>query len=719
MSSVRKHTVSMSCLAPAGQFMELVGDFPDWQHPIAMSEVAPGDYQCSVALLPGVYRYKFRLNQRLWLTDPRASLIDASNPFGNAVLVIGGIERPFLFAPDRRHVALDRHGHLTVQIELPLPVETPIDLIVEAPRHGERHARFFEVASQRGVRLLRADLRWPLLAHPETRARLGFSTHPVTIFEVPRLIEEPDSPAPTSGSPHRAFDPLAAGRRLPTSTMARPEKARIAGANRNAGIRGRAGEEESAPAERRLRIDEAPDWLDSAVFYSVLIDRWHRGRHSPALPWAHARTTPSGPGVFYGGDFAGLGEHLDHLVRLGVNGIVLTPVHPAPSPLRRAATNLLSVDTALGGEEGFRRLLDLAHARGLKVVVEAAITHLSARHPLFTRLVRDQARSDYADWFQVRRFPVSERAASSYAHLPGHPECPAIDLTREAPRRHVTRALNGLIKHGVDGLLLHGLSEAPADLWRHLRARLRHLNPNLLFWGQAAGDNLANFAGAAGVDAVHDTRHRASLLDFFGSESIDADAFCRRVAFDEARLGPLPPSFFVQALDTLDTPRFLGAALLQARLRLALTWLFLRPGPISITYGTELGAGFLDSALAARNAWRDRPPMPDLNGDLTLTGHLIASLASIRRQLRPLRDGVFAARAFAERGLWIERRCGAQSVRAYLNVGRFPIAMPLPPEGARPLLDVNVPPGVPADVLPADAARLFAVGLPLPGCAVP
>ncbi|MBQ4334148.1 MAG: glycogen-binding domain-containing protein [Myxococcaceae bacterium] len=77
MSSVRKHTVSMSCLAPAGQFMELVGDFPDWQHPIAMSEVAPGDYQCSVALLPGVYRYKFRINQRLWLTVPRASLIDA------------------------------------------------------------------------------------------------------------------------------------------------------------------------------------------------------------------------------------------------------------------------------------------------------------------------------------------------------------------------------------------------------------------------------------------------------------------------------------------------------------------------------------------------------------------------------------------------------------------------------------------------------------------
>ena len=715
MSSVRKHTVSMSCLAPAGQFMELVGDFPDWQHPIAMSEVAPGDYQCSVALLPGVYRYKFRLNQRLWLTDPRASLVDASNPFENAVLVIGGIEWPFLFAPDRRHVALDRHGHLTVQIELPRPVESPIDLIVDAPPHGERIARFFEVASQRGVRLLRADLRWPALTHPQTRARLSFSTTVGTSFEVPRLAET-DRPTTDIAAPRRAFVP-AAIRRSPAPPVSRPETDRNAGAARNAGMSAGAGEGCRAPVERLSRFDEAPDWLGSAVFYSVLIDRWHRGGQSPALPWANTRTTPSGPGIFYGGDFAGLCEHLDHLVRLGVNGLVLSPVHPSPSPLRRAATNLLSVDAALGGEEGLGRLLDSAHARGLKVVVEAAVTHLSARHPLFTRLLRDQANSDYADWFQVRRFPVSERDASSYAHLSGHPECPALDLTREAPRRHVTRALNGLVKRGIDGILLHGLSEAPADLWRHLRQRLRRLNPNLLFWGQVESDNLATLAGAAGVDAVHDPRHRASLLDFFGSESIDADEFCRRVTFDEARLGPLPPSFFVQALDTLDTPRFLSAALLQARLRLALTWLFLRPGPISITYGTELGASFLDAALAARNAWRDRPPMPGLNGDLTLTGQLIARLASIRRELRPLQDGVFAARAFAERGLWIERRCGAQIVRAYLNVGRFPIAMPLPPEGALPLLDVNVPQGVPADVLPADAARLFAAGLPLPTCA--
>ena len=57
-----RHTVSMSCQAPSGQCVELVGDFPDWDHPIRMVEVAVGEYQCNIALLPGIYRYKFRLS---------------------------------------------------------------------------------------------------------------------------------------------------------------------------------------------------------------------------------------------------------------------------------------------------------------------------------------------------------------------------------------------------------------------------------------------------------------------------------------------------------------------------------------------------------------------------------------------------------------------------------------------------------------------------------
>ncbi len=707
MPTAHKHTVSMSCLAPPGQHVDLVGDFPDWDHPIAMGEVAPGDYQCSIALAPGVYRYKFRLNHRLWFPDPRASLVDTSNPFHNAILVIGGIEDPFLFAPDRRHVALSERGHLAVQIELIHPVESPIELLVNVPGRHWDSARFFEIASQRGFRILRAELTRAELADPQARAHFRFATHPHLAFDLPlRCLSGHGGAAARDAREGASWRPAATAARKFNVPLTRP-RARASGCD----VQGERTAEACRLAPPLPLLDEPPSWLASAIFYSVLIDRWHRGRASPPLPKAHTRSAPSGPGTFYGGDFDGLCDRLDELAALGVNALILTPVHPSPSPLRRAAADLLSVDPALGGEAGLRRLVEAARARRIKVVVEAAVTHLSARHPLFARLLREQAHCDYADWFQVRRFPVSERDAQSYAHLAGHPECPALDLTREAPRRYVMRALDALLKCGIDGLLFYGLNEAPADLWRLLRQRLRRQNPRLLLLGQASGDNLAAFSGSAGVDAVHDIRHRESLLAFFGAEAIDAESFCRRVAFDEVRLGPLSPTFFLQALDTVDTPRFLSAALFQARLRLSLTWLFLRPGPICLTYGTELGAGFLDASLAARNAWRDRPPMPDLPGEPTVTGRLISQLSALRRRLRPLREGAFAMRAFAERGLWVERRCGAQIVRAYLNAGRLPIAMPLPPEGARCLLDVNVPANTPENVLPGDSARLFASGL--------
>jgi neopullulanase len=686
----------MSYLGQAGQRVELVGEFPDWNHPIAMTEVTPGDYHCSLALAPGVYRYKFRLDQRLWFPDPRATLIDTSNPFQNAILVIGGIDAPFLFAPDRRHVALGARGRLVVQIELPRHVALPIELLVNVPGTGriDERARFFEITSQRGFKILRAELTLPELADPALPAHFRFSTHPEQRFALAAFREERATPPATAPSPP---PPLTS----PSRTHApRPLSA------------------------SRLSQSEAPPWLGQSVFYAVLIDRWHRGQASPPLPQAHARAMPPGPRTFYGGDFDGLREHLDHIQSLGCDALLLTPVHPSPSPLRQTSTDLLSVDPALGGEAGLRRLIEAAHARQMRIVLETAITHLSAQHLLYARLAQDPTQPEYAEWFHLpRRTATTSASTATPLSSNHHPQSqhrenadPALDLRQENPRRYAMRSLEALLRFGIDGLLFQGMSEAPVDFWRQLRQRLRRLNPNLLLLGAPRGDNLANLSGSAGVDAVHDARQRENLLAFFGAESIDAASFCDRLSFDDVRLGPLPPDFSIQSLDALDTPGFPGAARLQSRLRLSLLCLFLRPGPICLTYGTELGLGadLLSPgfSLDERDKFgRERLPMPTIPREPTMTGALIARLAELRRSLPALRGGIFKAWPVAERAFGVERRAtGGQCVRAYLNAGRLPIPMPRLPLGARCLLEVNVPLRTPPALLPGDSGRLFVVG---------
>ncbi len=701
-----KYTVSMSCLAPPGQFVELVGDFPDWEHPIPMAEVAAGDYQCSVALLPGIYRYKFRLNRRLWFPDPRASLIDTSNPFRNAILVIGGLSEPFLFAPDRRHLTLSERGRLAVQIEAlhGVPEGMPLELLVNVPGLHWDSVRFEEVARQRGASLLRAEITRPVFASPESRANFRFSWAPSEVFPLPVL------PRPLSSSADGTRETNARQHFNVPVTRPRPKP----DAAPQPPIEGSGLTMQLFAPARPLLLDEAPPWLAHAVIYSIFTDRWLRGSDSPPASNAKSRLSPSGPWTFYGGDFAGIREHLDHIEAVGANTVLLSSVRPSPSPLRRAASDLLSVDPELGGEEGLQALVQAVHARRMKIVVEANVTYLSCRHPLFQRVVRDQELSDYADWFHIRKFPMDPADPDSFEHVKDHPECPVPDLKSEGPRRYAIRSFDGLLKTGVDGVLLHGLNDAPFDLWRLLRARLRRQNPDLLVAGRATGDNVAAFSGSACADAIFDPRHRENLNAFFGAETIDALTFCQRVGYDDAKLGPLPETFFIQALDTLDSPRFLSSALLQDRLRLSLAWLFLRPGPVCITYGTELGAEFLDSALVTRNAWRERPPVVSLPTQPGITMRLLSRLSGLRRTLKPLSEGTWFMGAFAERALAIERRAEGQVIRAFFNAGRASMRIPheILPDGALPLLDVNVLPRTPDDVLPPRSARIFSMGIP-------
>src|SRR5690606_27134048 len=92
-----------------------------------------------------------------------------------------------------------------------------------------------------------------------------------------------------------------------------------------------------------------PGWAKDAVLYQVFPDRFARSQGAAAHPtpeWAVAAdwsdpVIGSGPGVstqLYGGDLAGVEQHLDHLVDLGATVLYLTPVFPGASNHRYNAS---------------------------------------------------------------------------------------------------------------------------------------------------------------------------------------------------------------------------------------------------------------------------------------------------------------------------------------------------------------------------------------------
>ncbi|MFL6021797.1 MAG: alpha-amylase family glycosyl hydrolase, partial [Marmoricola sp.] len=125
--------------------------------------------------------------------------------------------------------------------------------------------------------------------------------------------------------------------------------------------------------------EPAPDWGRDGVVYQVFPDRFARSRAADDRPipdwavpaqWGEApiHVGPHTPLQFYGGDLDGITEHLDHIVGLGATTLYLTPVFPGESNHRYNASTFDEVDPLLGGDEAYRRLIDAAHERGLRVL---------------------------------------------------------------------------------------------------------------------------------------------------------------------------------------------------------------------------------------------------------------------------------------------------------------------------------------------------------------
>ena len=122
-------------------------------------------------------------------------------------------------------------------------------------------------------------------------------------------------------------------------------------------------------------------WYKDAIIYQVHVRTFHDS---------------NGDGI---GDFPGLEQKLDYLQELGVSAIWLMPFFP--SPLRDDGYDIAdynAVHASYGTLEDFRKLLDSAHERGIRVIIEMVLNHTSDQHPWFQE-ARSSADNPRRDWY--------------------------------------------------------------------------------------------------------------------------------------------------------------------------------------------------------------------------------------------------------------------------------------------------------------------------------
>lgn len=153
----------------------------------------------------------------------------------------------------------------------------------------------------------------------------------------------------------------------------------------------------TSPAPGAAQRDAAEWWRD-AVFYEVFVRSF---ADSTAGPLA-------GDGV---GDLRGLIERLDYLndgdpttdTDLGVTALWLMPIAESPSYHGYDVVDYRAVDEEYGTRQDFLDLIEAAHARGMRVIVDTVINHTSSRHPWFVE-ARDPESPRHA-WYVWREEP--------------------------------------------------------------------------------------------------------------------------------------------------------------------------------------------------------------------------------------------------------------------------------------------------------------------------
>ncbi|MCZ2126602.1 MAG: DUF3459 domain-containing protein [Anaerolineales bacterium] len=145
---------------------------------------------------------------------------------------------------------------------------------------------------------------------------------------------------------------------------------------------------DTAPETSPAPLTDSANWQNDAVFYEIFVRSFYDS---------------NGDGV---GDFNGIIEKLDYLNDgdssttddLGITGIWLMPIFPSPSYHGYDVTDYYNVNPQYGTLDDFKRLLDEAHKRGIRVILDLVINHTSENHPWF-KSAKSDVNSPYRNWY--------------------------------------------------------------------------------------------------------------------------------------------------------------------------------------------------------------------------------------------------------------------------------------------------------------------------------
>jgi cyclomaltodextrinase len=410
------------------------------------------------------------------------------------------------------------------------------------------------------------------------------------------------------------------------------------------------------------------DWAKDAIFYHIYPLGLCGAPHE------------NGPHITPQDRLEKLIPWLDHARGLGCNALYLGPVMESSSH-GYDTMDYFQVDRRLGDGPALTRLVEAAHERGFKVVLDAVFNHVGRGFWAFRDVLENGQASRFNGWFHLDwsgHSPFDDPFA--YEGWNGCQDLVKLNLKNPEVKSHLFEAvLTWLRDYRIDGLRLDAADAMDLGFLSELARHCHSLEPDFWLLGEVLHGDYRRWTKEAGLDSVTNYECYKGLFSSFNDSNLFEIAHSLRRQYGD--YGLYRGQHLYSFADNHDVPRLASQLKNPRHIYPLYCLLFTMPGIPSIYYGSEFG---LKGQKNPSDDWPLRPAL-DLSrlsnggGDGQLR-QALTRLAGLRARNRALSHGDYGEMVIGPRHLAFTRchegRRLVVAVSAEEQVTRLDLAIP-------------------------------------------
>jgi cyclomaltodextrinase len=224
-----------------------------------------------------------------------------------------------------------------------------------------------------------------------------------------------------------------------------------------------------------VTVTAGPAWVQHAIWWQI---------YPLGFVGAHPGEPTPGPGEHR---LRRIVDWFDHAIALGTSGVALGPVF-ASRTHGYDTSDHYRIDPRLGDDADFDYVVDEAHRRGLRVLLDGVFNHVGSDFPRYREVI-DNPTAAVADWFVKR--------GNHFDTFEGHGDL--ITLNHASPEviSYVIDVMSHWLRRGADGWRLDAAYAVPDSFWASVIPAVRERHPDAWFVGEVIhGDYLATVRDA-------------------------------------------------------------------------------------------------------------------------------------------------------------------------------------------------------------------------------